>query len=117
MNAQDQMYDVCPLKVGEEIPDSVLLTQTDGERVEFGELLNEGKSIVVFYRGGWCRYCTRHLNALGQIKNKIDSLGYTLYGVTLDQFDSLAVSEMKSQTDYTLLSDNRAELTSAFGLR
>ena len=116
VGAQDQMYDVCPLKVGETIPASVFITNSDGESVEFNSILSDEKAIVVFYRGGWCPYCTRHLSALGQIKDKIDSLGFKLYGITPDQFDSLGVSQLKSQSEYELYSDSKAELIMAFGL-
>lgn len=116
LSAQDQMYDICPLKIGEEIPKSINITNSDGESIEFNNVLAEEKAIVVFYRGGWCPYCTRHLSALGQIKDEIDSLGYKLYGITLDQFDSIAVSQVKSQTEYEIFSDNKAELVTAFGI-
>lgn len=110
------MYDVCPLKVGEKIPESVFITNSDGKSVEFSSILSDEKAIVVFYRGGWCPYCTRHLSALGQIKAEIDSLGFTLYGITLDQFDSLGVSQVEAQTEYEIFSDSKAELVSAFGI-
>ena len=116
LSAQDQMFDVCPLKVGQEIPKTIFLMNSDGESVEFESLLNHEKAIVVFYRGGWCPYCTRHLSALGQIKEEVDSLGFKLYGITVDQFDSLGVSQVKSQTEYEIFSDSKAELIAAFGL-
>lgn len=114
--AQGQMFDVCPMKVGESTPDSIRVTNVEGQQVIFKDLIKEDKVILVFYRGGWCPYCTRHLSALGQVKDKIDELGYTLYGITPDQFDSLGVSQVKSQSDYQIFSDSKVELITAFGL-
>lgn len=114
--AQDQMFDICPMKIGESIPDSIALTNVDGKQVTLGEIIKEDKVILVFYRGGWCPYCTRHLSVLGQVKEEIDALGYSLYGVTPDQFDSLGVSQVRSQSGYQIFSDSKAELITAFGL-
>lgn len=112
---QDQMYDVCPLKVGEEIPQEVTLENVDGETLPLESALSE-KSILIFYRGGWCPYCMRHLSALQQIKEEIAELGYNLIAITPDQFDSLGVSETKSQTDFTIYSDSDSDVIDAFGL-
>lgn len=115
-SAQDQMYDICPLKIGEKVPESVLITNPDGDSIEFSSIIAEEKVIVVFYRGGWCPYCIRQLSALSQIKDEIDSLGFKLYGITPDQFDSLGVSQVKSQSEYEIFSDSKAELITAFGI-
>ncbi|MFK7785120.1 MAG: peroxiredoxin-like family protein [Crocinitomicaceae bacterium] len=114
--AQDQMFDICPMKVGENIPDSIMVTDVSGTPILFGDAIKKDKAIIVFYRGGWCPYCTRHLSALGQMKEEIEELGYTLYGITPDQFDSLGVSQVRSQSDYKIFSDSKVELITAFGL-
>lgn len=55
-----------PLTVGAAVPDMTLSTP-DGTR--FDPLAEAAKQplVMVFYRGGWCPYCTRHLAELGQI--------------------------------------------------
>ncbi|XOV67292.1 MAG: peroxiredoxin-like family protein [Fluviicola sp.] len=113
--AQDQMYDVCPLKVGEEVPKIVSLVNAGGESQLLEEVLSK-KSIVVFYRGGWCPYCMLHLSALRETKEEINELGYDLIAITPDQFDSLGVSESKAQTDFTIYSDSDVDVIEAFGL-
>ncbi len=112
---QDQMYDVCPLKVGEEVPGDVSLVNADGESKMMSDVLSE-KSIVIFYRGGWCPYCMRHLSALHEVKQEIADLGYDLVAITPDQFDSLGVSESEAQTDIAIYSDSDADVIEAFGL-
>ncbi len=98
------------------MPVDVTVQNPLGESVKFAQILESKKLIVVFYRGGWCPYCTRHLSALGMLKDEIDSLGFTLVGITPDRFDSLAVSQLKSESDYEIYSDSKAELIRAFGL-
>lgn len=113
--AQDQMFDVCPLKVGEEIPKEISVVNADGESKTIDEVVSK-KSILVFYRGGWCPYCMRHLSALHQVKEEIAELGYDMIAITPDQFDSLGVSEARAEADFTIYSDSDAEAIEAFGL-
>lgn len=56
------------LMVGDEVTSSVL-TNVSGEELS---LVNDGYTVVFFYRGSWCPYCTRHLSALS------DSLPFIL---------------------------------------
>jgi len=112
---QDQMFDICPLKVGEEIPENIKITSVDGKSVDMREVLSE-KSVLVFYRGGWCPYCIRHLAALNEALPTIDSLGYQLLAITPDQFDSLGVSTERSSSEYELYSDSEINAIEAFGL-
>ncbi len=115
VKAQDQMFDVCPLKVGEEVPQNETLVNADGDSSTVGEVLSE-KTILVFYRGGWCPYCMRHLSALHQVKEEMAELGYDIIAITPDQFDSLGVSEARAETDITIYSDSDTDVIEAFGL-
>lgn len=112
---QDQMFDVCPLKVGEEVPADVSLVNSNGDTSTVAEALSK-KSIIVFYRGGWCPYCMRHLSALHQVKEEMAELGYDIIAITPDQFDSLGVSEARAETDITIYSDSDTDVIEAFGL-
>lgn len=113
---QDQMYDICPIKNSEEIPSAMVWT-SKGEQMDLKTIVGESRTILVFYRGGWCPYCTRHLSALGQVKNEIDSLGFKLIGITPDDFSNLDSSIVRSQeSSYTLLSDKEANAMKAFGV-
>ena len=113
---QDQMYDICPIKNSQEIP-SAQIWNTDGEEIDLKEYVGDQASILVFYRGGWCPYCTRHLSALGQIKEQIDSLGFNLIGITPDDYTNLDSSIVRSENfDYALFSDKEANAMKAFGI-
>jgi cytochrome oxidase Cu insertion factor (SCO1/SenC/PrrC family) len=48
--------DVCPINIGEEIP-SVNVRDVDGKEINLLDLTKGKKSILIFYRGGWCPYC------------------------------------------------------------
>ena len=113
---QNPAYDICPIKNSEEIPSAQVWT-IDGESIDLKKLIGNEASILVFYRGGWCPYCMRHLSALGQIKDEIDSLGFNLIGITPDDYSKLDSSIVRSdEFDYTLLSDKDAMAMTAFGI-
>ena len=114
--AQDVMYDICPIKNSQEIPSSQIYN-TEGESIDLKTYIGEKPVILVFYRGGWCPYCMRHLSALHEIKDQIDSLGFELIGITPDDFSKLDSSVIRSGVDdFTLFSDKDINAIKAFGI-
>ena len=107
--------DLTPLPVGAELPDGTVRLK-DGEEKRLKEVLAEQKSILIFYRGGWCPFCTEQLQDLLTIEEELVSRGYTLYGISPDSPASLQEAQDTMQLPYTLLSDSSMELTNAFGL-
>ena len=114
--AQGGMYDICPIKNSQEIP-SALVYDQEGQSVDLKSYVGNRKVVLVFYRGGWCPYCTRHLSALGEVKDAIDSLGFELIALTPDHFERLDSSIKKSGNDsYALFSDKNIQAIQAFGI-
>jgi len=75
--AQNSMHDVCPLKVGSEIP-STTLAKNDGYLIQLDSLVSKAPTVLIFYRGAWCGYCTKHLAELNEIKKDVETLGYQI---------------------------------------
>lgn len=73
-------------------------------------------SVLVFYRGGWCPFCNLQLADLNKIENDLRELGYQMIAISIDKPEKLKESLDKHQLSYTLLSDNKAEASTAFGL-
>ncbi|MCC6234011.1 MAG: redoxin domain-containing protein, partial [Verrucomicrobiales bacterium] len=63
-----------PLQVGEKIPEVTLRSEDDRE-VKLGELVKTKPTVLIFYRGGWCPFCTKHLQALAGIQEEVRSAG------------------------------------------
>lgn len=107
--------EVNPVEVGSTAP-NVTLTKADGTQVELHELVSENPAVLVFYRGGWCPYCNRHLAALGEIEGELSALGYRIHAISPDK--PAKVKEAAAETDlsYTLYSDAPADAAKAFGL-
>jgi peroxiredoxin len=107
--------EVNPVEVGSTAP-NVTLTQADGAEVALHDLVAEDPAVLVFYRGGWCPYCNRHLAALGQIEGELRALGYRIHAVSPDKPANVKEAAKEAELGYTLYSDASAEAAKAFGL-
>ena len=113
---QDAKYDICPIKNSEAVP-SVNLINKEAKQINLKELIGDTPTIVIFYRGAWCPYCTKHLSALQEVKPQIDSLGFQLIAITPDHFTKLDSTSTRTKgLEYQLLSDNNLEAINAFGI-
>ena len=107
--------EVQPLLIGAKIP-SVSVTSESGEAVELRSLTKGKHTALVFYRGGWCPYCNRHLQALGQAEAELLELGYQIIAISPDSAENLRSAEKDSDLNYSLFSDAGLEAASAFGI-
>lgn len=107
--------DVCPLKVGESLPD-VKLQTVKGKSKGLLKLTNNKPTILVFYRGGWCPYCNEHLSELAKVEEDLLKMGYQVLAISTDRPEELSKTSKKIKMDYTLLSDASADAMKAFGL-
>ncbi|GHF88445.1 peroxiredoxin-like family protein [Thalassotalea marina] len=106
---------VSPLLNGQMVPDTLITTST-GQQGKFSELIKGKKSIVFFYRGGWCPFCNTQLGQLKEIEPKLVAMGYQLVGISTDSVDMLKDSTKSMKLDYQLFSDFDSKLSQAFGL-
>jgi len=110
-----QAADVNPVLTGTTIPNAGLST-ADGEEVKLRDLVSNGPTVLIFYRGGWCPYCNRHLAELQEAQSQLQEMGYQILAVSPDKPELLNESMQENNLDYTLLSDSDMEATKAFGL-
>lgn len=107
--------DISPLLIGEKMP-NLTLKSVDGKDVNLLETFGKKKTILVFYRGGWCPYCNLQLAALGQSEKELLDLGYQIIAISPDSPKNLKVTDEKEKLNYLLLSDSKGELTKAAGI-
>lgn len=106
---------VAPLEIGSSIPEVTVLT-TAGKPVQLDKLTKDTPSVLIFYRGGWCPYCTRHLAALGEIESELKSRGYQILALSADNAEHANQTETEIETGYQLLSDSEMNAAKAFGV-
>ena len=107
--------DVKPLLIGESIP-SIKVISLDGSNVEITDIVKKQKTVLIFYRGGWCPYCNTHLSAIGELQETIKSLGYQTVAISPDAPEKLKESIEKNNLNYTLYSDSSTELIQKMGI-
>jgi peroxiredoxin len=95
---------VVPLPVGSAIP-AVVVRNPDGSERRFGPGPLARPTVLIFYRGGWCPYCNRHLGELKKVEPKLVALGYDLLFLSADRPEILYSSLKEPDVHYTLLSD------------
>ncbi len=95
---------VVPLKVGDAIP-AVTVRNPDGSGHKIGPGPLATPTVLIFYRGGWCPYCNRHLGALKKAEPALLKMGYDLLFLSADRPEILFSSLKEPDIHYTLLSD------------
>ncbi len=107
--------EVAPLAVGQTVPD-VTIRDAEGKSFVLRDALAKQPAVLIFYRGGWCPYCTKHLAALQAVEDQIVSSGYRILAISPDRPEKLMESEKSLGLQYELLSDSDMKAAKAFGL-
>lgn len=107
--------DISPLLAGESIP-ILSLPSSSGKSVDLNKLVAEKPTILVFYRGGWCPYCSKQLSGLQEIEKDLAAMGYQVIAVSTDSPENLSKSMDKQKLSYTLLSDADLNAAKKFGI-
>jgi peroxiredoxin len=106
---------VRPLLVGEKVPD-VQIKDADGKAVTLAKALAGKPTILVYYRGGWCPFCSQHLSALGRKEAELKRLGFQIVAISADRPAKVKETVVGSKLTYTVLSDNTMAGAKAFGI-
>ncbi len=96
--------DISPLLIGEKIPEAMLLDE-NGKSINLNEEIAKKKTVLVFYRGGWCPFCNMQLSSLAATEADILKLGYQIIAVSPDDYKNLKPSVDKNKATYKLYSD------------
>ncbi|GAB2524470.1 peroxiredoxin-like family protein [Spirosoma aerophilum] len=107
--------DISPLLIGETIPD-VRLQTINGQSIALLTEVAKKPTVLVFYRGGWCPYCSRQLAELRTLEPDLAKMGYQLIAISTDSPANLKSTLDKTELTYTLLSDAEVTAAKAFGI-
>jgi peroxiredoxin len=108
-----------PLLNGQSVPAGLQVQDSKGATVDLSALLAEQKTILVFYRGGWCPYCNTQLARLRDITPQLQKLGYRILAVSPELPAASAKSEQMTKDaalNYQLLSDSHLNALQGFGV-
>ncbi len=107
--------DISPLLIGEKIP-MATLTDASGKDFDLNKAVSEKPTVLIFYRGGWCPFCSKQLAGLQQAMPELEKLGYQLIAVSTDVPEGIKQSITKEKLSYTLLSDADLSLSKQVGI-
>ncbi len=107
--------EIRPLLIGAAVPDVTLRT-TEGKVVALRDAVAKQPTVLIFYRGGWCPYCNRHLGQLQTAESELLKLGYQILAVSPDRPAKLAEGVEKGKQTHTLLSDASMNAAKGFGI-
>jgi len=107
--------DISPLLAGEQIP-VLRLPKHSGELFDLNKSVSEMPTILVFYRGGWCPYCSKQLSGLQSIEKDLTEMGYQIIAISTDSPANLSKTMDKQKLSYTLLSDADLNAAKRFGI-
>ena len=106
-----------PLSAGVAAP-SFTARNADGSDFVFDPGALDRPAMLIFYRGGWCPYCNRHLAELRHVVPELGERGMDVYFLSADSPQNLgtALGGDNKDLDYMLLSDAMLGAAEAFGL-
>jgi peroxiredoxin len=104
-----------PPQKGDRIPD-VTVRNAENKELNLRALVSEKPTVLIFYRGGWCPFCTTHLSALIDIQDQVAASGAQILAVSIDQPSKIKETPNYESLGYTLLSDADAKASEAFGI-
>jgi peroxiredoxin len=104
-----------PLTVGAKAPNATLQSLS-GKDVSLLSLLKRQRTVLIFYRGGWCPYCNAHLSDLVTIEQKLTAKGFQIIAISPDTPAELNNTLTKDHLTYKLFSDSSAEAMKKFGV-
>ena len=105
-----------PLAVGSKAP-AFTAQMPDGQAVSLKEMLAKGPVVLVFYRGAWCPYCNRHLNALQDSLNMLQAKGAQVLAVTPTTLENVAKTKEKTGATFPIVSDQGMKIMQAYNVR
>lgn len=89
-------------KQGDRFP-SFTLPNAQGKSTSLSSLLDKGKVVLTFYRGGWCPYCNLELKAFQAVLPEIEAKGATLVAITPETPDNTLSTRDKNELKFEVL--------------
>lgn len=103
------------LAVGATAPDFEAGTYAGG-RVKLSEELKNGPVVLIFYRGGWCPYCIRHLQDIQSRLEEFEARGASVIAVSVDLAGNELATVKENKLGFTVVSDSAADILEDYGL-
>lgn len=92
------------LKTGDRAPD-FFLPDIFGMPVRLAEVLRDNKAVLVFYRGGWCPFCSLQLRQYQAMAEAFEGYGAKIIAISPEVPDRTATAKEKEELNIRVLTD------------
>ena len=104
-----------PLGVGDRAPDFAL-SDGDGAYHRLTEHLSRGPVLLVFFRGGWCPYCTLTLRALEDAAPEFKRAGGAILALSPQKASRAALVRESNGVSFPILVDGSNRVAAEYGV-
>lgn len=74
------------------------------------------RTLLKFFRGGWCPYCSAELVRFNAMKSELASYGVNVVALSKDSVEHAAIHKTRDNLDITLLSDPDLNVIRQYGV-
>jgi peroxiredoxin len=92
------------------------LPDVNGRLITLRSKLEEGKAVIVFYRGGWCPYCNIQLRGMERVRERMKRTGSSLIAISPQLPDGSLTTQGKNHLNFDVLSDVGNHVARQFGI-
>lgn len=103
------------LSVGDKAP-QFKATADDGTTWDAGDYLGKDFLVVYFYPGALTGGCTKQACAYRDRQQDLQAADVTVVGISGDKVENLRLFKQAENLNFTLLSDEKGEISKAFGV-
>jgi peroxiredoxin len=112
----DQGIPADSVKAGD-ILEPFTLDDANGVPVSLEQIVENGPAVIVFYRGGWCPYCSLALRTYQQeLLPQLGAFGARLVAISPQSPDQSLSTVEKAALEFTVLSDPGSRLADRIGI-
>src|SRR3954451_17821838 len=104
------------LREGSQFP-SFALEDQDGRSVDLKDVLASQPTLITFYRGGWCQFCSLALAEFQGVLEEARELGVRVFAVSPEKPEFARETIRENQLTFDVLYDGEGRLADAVGIR
>jgi len=111
----DKAENISPLLVGEKVPADTILDDS-GTMHSLADIVAKKATLLIVFRGSWCKYCNLQLAGLATVEEQIVKLGYQIVAISPDDYHKIAQVKTKNNINFQVYADKDARLITNMGL-
>ncbi|MHC4975473.1 MAG: peroxiredoxin-like family protein [Planctomycetota bacterium] len=105
----DPKTDKPGLSVGDRVPADITVFDAEGNEVALNDKFTGGMTVVMFYRGGWCPYCSKAMAQWGRELGRFEERNVRVIAISPETGEHLLESKAKQRVGFDVYVDKTTE--------